>query len=138
MNKKSIVRILSDEAIVQESARKAFALAVINEGLKPVPDDEDSLGRDTALESIAARLWLAAAQGDMKAIEMIRTTLDGPNTKDDSAAIQAGAAAGAAAAVLVSRLETSLLALRPGVTVIDANAMPVNSERAALGHDKRT
>lgn len=72
-----ITKILDGEARIREEANKAFSLAIIVEGLKPVPESEEALDRATSVESVAARVWLAAAQGDMKAILLIRDTLDG-------------------------------------------------------------
>lgn len=132
--KKTVQQILSDEAAVQAQASKAWDLAIINEGLSPITDEEEELERDTALETVAARLWLAAAQGDMKAIQILKDTLAPPKANDAaSVAAAIGAASGAAAAVLVTRLEASLLRLAPGVSIVDANAVAVP---VGTNHDK--
>lgn len=132
--KKTIKEILTREAATQAEASKAFALAIIVEGLKPISSEEE-LDRETSVESVSARLWLEAAQGNMKAVEIIRDTMDGPALRTSEASVAQAAAAGAAGAVmLVQRLEMSLLALRPGASIVDS--MASEAKPVLINHDK--
>lgn len=124
MAKKTISNLLESEAAARSESSLAFALAVINEGLKPVAESEEHLERDTSIESVAARLWLSAAQGDMKAIMLLRDTLDGLPTQKIEQKVDVTSRTEHDA--MVSRISQSLLTLRPVVT-----------EQATLAPDKK-
>lgn len=111
MTKKTISKLLENEADARSESNLAFALAVINEGLKPVAESEEDLDRPTAVESIAARLWLSAAQGDMKAIAMLRDTLDGLPTQKIEQKVDVTSRTEHDA--MIGRISQSLLTLRP-------------------------
>lgn len=127
--------------------KKPLAIALCDALAEPVPEDMlESLSEtptadewrkmigsmakprrdESSLEAGARTIARQFVQGDKDAAKMVREAVDGrPDSAEAQAAAIAGAVSGAATAVLVARLEDSLLRLAPGVSIVDAKAVEI-------------